>query len=121
MATGENREAAIHQLTGLDREEAEWALEVIEHYEKRMVRLDKHMAAERKGDKQIERIMKGPGVDPGVFLAFVAFLGDGSQFENTSQVSNYLGLVSRVDMSGTIVKYGETNTYGHCWSRHPGQ
>ncbi|MFP3040988.1 IS110 family transposase [Treponema primitia] len=117
LATTENREAAVKQLTGLEREEAEWTLEVIEHCEKRMVRLDKHMAAERKGDKQIERIMEVPGVGPVVSLAFVAFLGDGSRFENASQVSNYLGLVPRVDMSGTIVKYGGITKRGNKYLR----
>jgi len=35
-----------------------------------------------------------------------AFIGDGSRFEKASQVSTYLGLVPRVDISGEGMKYG---------------
>jgi transposase len=117
LATKENREEAIKQLTGLEREEAEWALKAIDLYEERMVHLEKHMAAERKGDKQIKQLMDVPGIGPVVSLAFAAFLGDGRRFDNASQVSNYLGLVPRVDISGTIVKYGGITKRGNKYLR----
>jgi transposase len=100
-------------LTGLEWEEATWALKTIDLHEERMVELEKRMAAERKGDKQIERLMNVPGVGPVVSLAFVSFLGDGSRFDNASQVSNYLGLIPRIDISGTIVKYGGITKRGN--------
>jgi transposase len=44
-------------------------------------------------------------------------LGDGSRFDNASQVSNYLGLVPRVDISGTLVKYGGITKRGNKYLR----
>jgi hypothetical protein len=107
LSTKENREEAVKQLTGLEWEEATWVLKTIDLHEERMVEQEKprtygSKAAERKGDKEIERLMNVPGAGPVVSLAFVSFLGAGSRFDNASQVSNYLGLIPRVDISGTI-------------------
>ena len=96
----------MKQLTGLEWEEAEWTLKTIDLCEDRLAHLKTRMAEERKGDKQIEQLMGVPGIGPVVALAFAAFIGEGSRFDNASQVSNYLGLTPRVDISGTIVKYG---------------
>jgi transposase len=117
LATRENREEAVKQLTGLEREEASWALKSIDLHEERVVELEKHMAAEQKDDKQIERLMNVPGIGPVVSLALVSFLGDGSRFDTASQVSNYLGLVPRVDISGTLVKYGGITKQGNKYLR----
>jgi transposase len=48
-----------------------------------------------------------------VALTFVAYVGDVRRFENASQVSNYLGLVPRVDISGTLVRYGRITKQGN--------
>jgi transposase len=117
LATQERREEAIRQLTGEEREEAEWALKVIAEHERRIGKLDEQMAGEREGDRQIARLMKVPGIGPVVSLAFAAFIGDGSRFENAWQVSNYLGLAPRVDISGTIVKYGGITKRGNTYLR----
>ncbi|GHV35157.1 IS110 family transposase [Spirochaetia bacterium] len=117
LATKENREEAVKQLTGLEKEEADWVLKAIDLAEERLVRLGNHMTEERKGDKQIAQLMEVPGIGPVVSLAFVAFVGDGSRFDNASQVSNYLGLVPRVDISGTIVKYGGITKRGNTYLR----
>jgi transposase len=117
LATKEKRDAAVRQLSGQEQEEAEWALRVIEEHEGRIGKLDEQMAAEREGDQQIARLMQVPGIGPVVSLAFVAFIGDGSRFENAAQVSNYLGLAPRVDISGTIVKYGGITKRGNTYLR----
>jgi transposase len=106
LASWENREEAVKQLVGLEKEEAEWILKSLELHDARIAQLDKAMSEERQGDKQIERLMGVPGIGPVVSLAFVAFLGDGSRFDNDSQVGNFLGLTPRFDISGTIVKVG---------------
>jgi transposase len=107
LAERERRETAVRMLGGQEREEADWALKVIELAEERMTALDRQMAEERKGDREIERLQGVPGIGPVVSLAYVAYVGDGSRFENAAQVSNYLGLVPRVDISGTLVSMGE--------------
>jgi transposase len=113
----ENREAAIQQLSGQELSEAAWALQVLELHEKRIAELKQRMEAEAKGDGQIERLKETPGVGTLVALAFAAYIGDGSRFENASQVSNYLGLVPRVDISGTLVKYGGITKRGNSYLR----
>jgi hypothetical protein len=42
---------------------------------------EKHHAAERKEDKQVQRLMQVPGIGPIVSLPFVAYVGDGSRGE----------------------------------------
>ncbi|MDR1174548.1 MAG: IS110 family transposase [Treponema sp.] len=44
-------------------------------------------------------------------------MGDGSRFENAGQVSNYLGLAPRVDISGTLVRYGGITKAGNGYLR----
>jgi transposase len=117
LAEKESRQTAVKMLGGQEREEADWALKAIDLAEERMVRLDGQMAEERKGDQEIQRLEGVPGVGPVVSLAYVAYVGDGSRFENAAQVSNYLGLVPRVDISGTLVRYGGITKAGNGYLR----
>jgi transposase len=117
LAERERRETAVRMLSGQEREEAGWALKVIELAEGRMAVLDGQMAEEREGDQEIERLQGVPGVGPVVSLAYLAYVGDGSRFENAAQVSNYLGLVPRVDISGTLVRYGGITKAGNGYLR----
>jgi transposase len=117
LATKENREEAVKQLGGLEREEAQWILQTLELHDAHIAALDLEMAEERKGDEDIERLMTVPGVGPIVSLAFVAFIGDGIRFDNASQVSNYLGLTPKVDISGDTVRIGEITKRGNGYLR----
>jgi transposase len=117
LAEKESRETAVKMLDGQEREEAEWALSAINLAEERLVRLDGQMAEERQGDRELERLEGVPGVGPIVSLAYAAYVGDGSRFENGAQVSNYLGLVPRVDISGTLVRYGGITKGGNGYLR----
>ncbi|MHC6204789.1 IS110 family RNA-guided transposase [Breznakiellaceae bacterium SP9] len=117
LATKGNREAAVQQLTGLEKEQAQWALATIDLHEAQIAKLDALMAKERKDDALITLLMGIPGVGPIVALAYAAFIGDGSRFESASQVANYLGLVPRVDISGSIVRYGGITKRGNGYLR----
>jgi transposase len=117
LARREEREEAIQRLSGQEREEAVWAARVIAEHEGRIAKPDEQMAGEREGDEQNAGLMKVPGIGPVVSLAFVAFIGDGSRFENASQVSNNPGLAPRVDISGRIVKYGGITKRGNTYVR----
>jgi len=44
---------------------------------------------------------------------FAAYVGDGKRFNNGNEVANYVGLVPRVDCSGTINKYGHITKKGN--------
>ena len=116
LATAEDRAEAIKVLVGLEREEAEHLLECLGLYEKRLEALDKKMVKEAEGDEQIQRLQTAPGVGPKVSFAFVAYLAV-ERFMNASQVSNYLGLVPKVYISGDTVRYGRITKRGNGYVR----
>jgi transposase len=117
LATAEKRKETVKRLEGLEREEAEWVLKSLELHEARLVELKGRIDKEREGDEEIRRLEGVAGVGPLVALAFVSYVGDVRRFENASQVSNYLGLVPRVDISGTIVRYGGITKRGNGYLR----
>jgi transposase len=116
LATGEGRGEAVKALDGLEREEGEHLLACLALYEQRIETLEEQMAEEAAGDEQIERLQTVPGVGPKVSFAFAAHVA-AERFENASQVSNYLGLVPRVYMSGDTVRYGRITKRGNGYVR----
>jgi transposase len=117
LATKEKRDGAVKRLTGFGKEESEYILEQIDSTERWLNKLSKKMDGERKDDAQVKLLMNIPGVGPMVSLAFLAYIGDVKRFDNASQVSNYLGLVPRVDISCSIVKYGSITKRGNNYLR----
>ncbi|GMO38325.1 MAG: IS110 family transposase [Termitinemataceae bacterium] len=117
LATKINRDEVVKQLTGNERDEANYILEQLDSTDKWIKKLSEKMDSERKGDAQIDRLIGIPGVGPLVALAFVSFVGDVNRFDNASQVSNYLGLVPRVDISCSIVRYGGITKRGNNYLR----
>ena len=65
------------------------------------------------GAEDIERLKTIPGVGDKTALAFAAYVGDGKRFNNGDEVTNYLGLVPRVDCSGSINRYGHITKKGN--------
>jgi transposase len=116
LAGAADRGEAIKVLKGLEREEGEHLLACLELYEKRIETLEEQMAKEAAGDEQIERLQTAPGVGPKVSFAFLAYLAV-ERFMNAAQVSNYLGLVPRVYMSGDTVRYGRITKRGNGYVR----
>jgi transposase len=114
LATAEERKEAIKRLSGLEREEAEYLVQCLELHEKRMASLEQAMEAD--GDEEIERLQSVPGVGPKVAFAFVAHVA-AERFDNAGQVSNYLGLVPKVYMSGETVRYGRITKRGNGYVR----
>jgi transposase len=112
LATAEARAATVKELAGLEREEAEHLLACLKLYEGRIVAVEKLMEKEAEGDKEIERLQTVPGVGPKISFVFVAHVA-AERFENGSQVSNYIGLVPRVYMSGETVRYGRITKRGN--------
>jgi transposase len=116
LATAEARAETVEVLSGLEREEAEHLLACLELFEKRIKVLEEQMKVEAEGDEEIERLQTVPGVGPKVSFGFVAHVA-AERFENASQVSNYLGLVPRVYMSGDTVRYGRITKRGNGYLR----
>jgi len=116
LATEEARAETVKVLSGLEREEAEHILVCLKQYEKRIEVLEAQMEAEAKGDEEIQRLQTVPGVGSKISFAFVAHVA-AQRFENASQVSNYIGLVPRVYMSGDTVRYGRITKRGNGYLR----
>ena len=116
LAAAEDRAEAIRVLKGLELEEAEHLLECLKLYDQRIEALEKKMEQDAEGDGEIERLETIPGVGPKIAFAFVAHVA-AERFENASQVSNYLGLVPRVYMSGDTVRYGRITKRGNGYLR----
>ncbi|NCN05438.1 MAG: IS110 family transposase [Spirochaetales bacterium] len=60
----------------------------------------------------MEILLSVPGVGPDPALALIAFVGDGSRFENSDQVANYVGPTPRVDNSGETHRMGPISKRG---------
>jgi transposase len=116
LATAERREEAVKALEGMEREEAEHLLECLKLYERQLAVLEGEMEAEAEGDEEIERLQGVPGVGPKIAFAFAAHVA-AERFENASQVSNYLGLVPRVYLSGDTRRYGGITKRGNGYVR----
>ena len=116
LATAAGREEAVKELTGIERKEAEYLLKCLVLCEQRISELEQDMKKDSAGDEQIERLQSIPGVGPKTSFAFVAHVA-ADRFENASQVSNYLGLVPRVYMSGETVRYGRITKRGNGYIR----
>jgi len=116
LAEDEKRKESIKVLNGLEREEAQYLIEILELHEKRIEVLEKKMKKEAEGNETIQRLQEIPGVGPMVSFAFSAHVG-AERFENAGQLSNYLGLVPRVYMSGDTVRYGSITKRGNSYLR----
>jgi transposase len=116
LATAKDRDEAIKMLTGLEREEADWLAVEIASCEGRVKHLEGLMKADAKGDEKIERLQQVPGVGEKTSYAFTAYVNE-ERFRNGSEVSNFLGLVPRVYMSGDTNHYGKITKRGNRYLR----
>lgn len=112
LAAAAAREATVKRLTGFELEEAWHLVEGIALYEKRIAELDARIGEESAGDEGIERLQTVPGVGPKISFAFASRVA-AERFENASQVSNFLGLVPWVSMSGETSRYGRITKRGN--------
>ena len=95
-------------------EEARRCVAAINLFEEQLDELAKKQTEMLKNNELTPHVMSIPGVGPDTALAFLAFVGDGSRFSRAAEVSNYIGLVPRVDNSGDTVRYGHINKKYGC-------
>ena len=69
------------------------------------------MKSRLQENKDVPLLMSVPGVGPAMAMTFISYIGDGRRFDSVAQVSNYVGFVPRLDMSG------QTNRTGHITKR----
>jgi transposase len=117
LATADRRQEAVKRLSGQEREEAEWILKYPDLHEARLRELREEIRGEAQGDESMKVVQTVAGVGPILAYAFVAHVGDGSRFSKGAQVSNYLGLVPRLDYSGTIQRQGHITKRGNGYVR----
>jgi transposase len=116
LAESSSRKLAVQELDGLGRREAEELLKRLELCEEWIGELGKEMKKESAENEEVERLQSIPGVGPKTAFAFVAHV-EAERFENAGQVSNYLGLVPRVYISGETVRYGRITKRGNGYLR----
>ena len=117
IANAENRQESIKLLTGQEREEAEYILKHLELYEQRIKELKGKIKKEAEENEDMKNLQTIPGVGPVVAYAFYAHVGDGSRFNTGAQVSNYIGFVPRLYISGTIQRQGHITKHGNAYLR----
>jgi len=100
----------------MERDEAEYIVESLDLIEARKDKLDRMINKEAANDEEMKWLQEVPGVGPKVAFAFVSHVG-AARFENASQLSNYLGLVPMVYMSGDTVRYGPITKRGNSYVR----
>lgn len=112
LATRGNRETTSGLLKDFDLKQALRIMERINLIENDITLVDAEIKEEVKDDKNVELLETVPGVGKLTAMAYVAYIGDGSRFHNASQVAASIGLVPKIDMSGTINRYGSISKHG---------
>lgn len=118
LKTGKMREKTLELLSDntLLLKEARRCVAAIDLFEEQLAELGKMQTEALKSNELTPHVMSVPGVGPDTAMAFLAFVGDGSRFSCAAEVSNYIGLVPRVDISGDMVHYGRINKKYGCTS-----
>jgi len=116
LSTCEQRKESIKALNCFELEEAKYLITCLELHEQRIETMFRQIKNESSGDEVIQRLQSVPGVGPMVAFAFVAHVAP-DRFDGPGQVSNYLGLVPRVYMSGDTVRYGRITKRGNGYLR----
>lgn len=75
-------------------------IDLIEHYDRVIAKLDQRMADLAWGDKQIELLMSVPGINYHSAFVIMAEIGDVGRFSSAKQLTSYAGLVPKVSQSG---------------------
>lgn len=114
LATAESRRKVVTRLTMLHATLATQILSVLDEVEIQLSEIStlvKDVLEEHPEETAI--LLSIPGVGPMTATAFLAYIGDGSRFSSASQVSNFAGLVPRVDSSGDTTHYGHITRSGN--------
>jgi transposase len=112
LKTKVKRDACIDLLYGIHLAEAKRMIMVIDMLEAQIEQLEKEQIEALRENELTPFVMSAPGVGPSLAMAFLAYVGDGSRFSRAAEVSNYVGIVPRVDQSGDTVRYGHITKAG---------
>lgn len=94
-------------------EEVKMSMDLLEYFEKDMDKIVvKIQEILKENLSYMTIVMSMPGIGILSSMAVFSYIGDGKRFSKPKQVSYYAGLVPRVDMSGTINRYGRITKRG---------
>ena len=94
-------------------EEAKRLERLLEPVEAEIEEVRTEAKAELEKEPLTPILMSVPGVGPSLALTFLANIGDGSRFYTAAQVSNFVGFVPRLYISGKSVKLGHITKCGN--------
>jgi len=111
----EKRSEAMTTLTGkpdhLLREAQRLEL-LIQPIEMQIGVIEDEMKSRLAENEHVPYLMSVPGAGPVMAMAMIAHLGDGKRFASAAQVSNYVGFIPRIDISGKSVRFGHITKHG---------
>jgi len=106
LATEKGRMAVLGRMTGIYRMLAGQYCVILAAIESQRVLVKEQVRqALLKREKEAEILLSIPGVGPTAALAYLGFVGTEDRFENPAQVSYYVGMVPRVELSGTSIHH----------------
>ena len=107
LSRRENRQEAFESLPEVYQAEASRLMRDIDHMEGLVEELEEQIRGALKENLDYTSlVMSMPGVGPILALALLGYLGDGKRFSSAKQVGFFVGLVPKVQISGTMVHYG---------------
>jgi transposase len=112
LKTKIKRDASIELLHGIHLDEAKRMVMMIDMFEAHIEHLEGEQIKALRKNELTPYVMSVPGVGPSLAMAFLAYVGDGCRFSRAAEVSNYVGIVPRVDQTGETARYGHITKMG---------
>ena len=109
LKTMEARERSIALLTERRLAQASRICRQLKMLEEQIGEVEHEQATLLVKNDTAKYTMSIPGVGEGFAAVYAGFVGNGERFSNVKQVSNYSGLVPKVDQSGNKTYYGGIN------------
>jgi transposase len=106
------RNECVGLLHGIYLAEAKRILMMIEALESQIEHLEGEQIESLQENELTPFAMSVPGVGPSFALAFLGYVGDGRRFSRAPEVSNYVGIVPKVDQTGETARYGHITKIG---------
>lgn len=108
-----NRKEALSQLPDRYKNEAQRLHKHLIEVEETLKEIEKEIKGYLKNNAETSSILLSmPGIGAITCLAILSYIGNVNRFSKPKQVSNYVGLIPRVDISGDTIKYGHIVKHG---------
>jgi transposase len=112
LRTAKSRKRREELLNGYTLAEACRIDEELGLLETHISTLEQEITEDLKTEPLAKNLLSVPGVGPATAMAFLAHVGDGSRFTSGRQVSYFVGMTPRVDISGDTIRLGNITKRG---------